>query len=52
LHTLVLAHLSKKTNTEALALEAAHTALARAGLNGKVRVIVAQQHEALEPIAV
>ncbi len=52
LHTLVLAHLSKKTNTEALALEAAHAALARAGLDGKVRVIVAQQHAALEPIAV
>jgi phosphoribosyl 1,2-cyclic phosphodiesterase len=52
LHTLVLAHLSQKTNTEALALEAAHAALARAGLDGMVRVIVAQQHEALEPIAV
>jgi phosphoribosyl 1,2-cyclic phosphodiesterase len=52
LHTLVLAHLSKKTNTEALALEAAHAALARVGLDGKVRVIVAQQHEALESIAV
>jgi phosphoribosyl 1,2-cyclic phosphodiesterase len=52
LHTLVLAHLSQKTNTEALALEAAHQALVRAGLDGRIRVIVAQQHSALEPIAV
>lgn len=52
LHTLVLAHLSKKTNTEALALESAHAALARLGLSDKVRVIVAQQDRALEPIAV
>lgn len=52
LHTLVLAHLSQKTNTRELALEAAHNALARLGLTSQVRVIVAEQHEALEPIAV
>jgi phosphoribosyl 1,2-cyclic phosphodiesterase len=52
LHTLVLAHLSQKTNTRALALESAHAALVRAGLEGRIRVIVAEQHAALEPIAV
>jgi len=52
LHTLVLAHLSSKTNTRELALAAAHGALERLGLTSKVRVIVADQHGALEPIAV
>ncbi len=52
LHTLVLAHLSSKTNTRELALEAAHGMLQHLGLASRVRVIVAEQHEALEPIAV
>jgi phosphoribosyl 1,2-cyclic phosphodiesterase len=52
LHTLVLAHLSQKTNTRELALEAANTTLARLGLTSRVRVIVAEQHEALESLAV
>lgn len=52
LHTLVLAHLSQKTNTRELALEAAHGMLEHLGLAGAVRVIVAEQHEALEPITV
>ncbi len=44
LHTLVLAHLSLKTNRPELALEVAHATLARLGL-GHVRVLVASQHE-------
>jgi phosphoribosyl 1,2-cyclic phosphodiesterase len=51
LHTLVLAHLSQKTNTESLALEAAHGVLQRLGMT-HVRVLVAQQHVALESVAV
>lgn len=51
LHTLVLAHLSQKTNTEALALEEAHGALERLGLS-RVRVLVARQHAALESLTV
>ena len=52
LHTLVLAHLSAKTNTRDLALEAAHGALARLGLSSQVRVLVASQHEPLENLEV
>jgi phosphoribosyl 1,2-cyclic phosphodiesterase len=52
LHTLILAHLSQKTNTRELALEAAQTTLARLGLTSRVRLIVAEQHVALESIAV
>jgi phosphoribosyl 1,2-cyclic phosphodiesterase len=44
LHTLVLAHLSLRTNEPALALAAAHGALARIGRED-VRVLVAAQHE-------
>lgn len=44
LHTLVLAHLSKKTNTPELALAAARGALARLGLE-HVEVLVASQDE-------
>jgi phosphoribosyl 1,2-cyclic phosphodiesterase len=52
LHTLVLAHLSTKTNRPELALEAAHAALERLGLLGRVRVVVARQDEPLECLAV
>lgn len=44
LHTLVLAHLSKKTNTEARAEEAARRTLSTLGLD-HVRVLVASQDE-------
>lgn len=44
LHTLVLAHLSKKTNRVELALEAARSTLERLGL-GHVAVLVASQDE-------
>jgi phosphoribosyl 1,2-cyclic phosphodiesterase len=44
LHTLVLAHLSLKTNRPELALEVAVKTLERLGL-GHVRVLVASQHE-------
>ncbi|MBK7644120.1 MAG: hypothetical protein IPJ19_13915 [Planctomycetes bacterium] len=44
LHTLVIAHLSKKTNAPARALEAARTELERAGL-GHVRTLIASQEE-------
>ena len=43
LHTLVVAHVSQKTNTAALAEEAARTKLAELGL-GHVHVEVASQH--------
>lgn len=52
LHTLVLAHLSKKTNRAEIALETAHSALARLGLDGRVRVVVASQDEAGETLEV
>ena len=52
LHTLVLAHLSRKTNTPELALAAARGALARLGLDGRVRVLVAGQDEPLESLEV
>jgi phosphoribosyl 1,2-cyclic phosphodiesterase len=45
LHTLVLAHLSKKTNTPELALAAARATLERLGLAQRVRVLVADQDE-------
>jgi phosphoribosyl 1,2-cyclic phosphodiesterase len=51
LHTLVLAHLSKKTNRPELALEAAHATLDRLGL-AHVRVLVASQDEIGEDLAV
>jgi phosphoribosyl 1,2-cyclic phosphodiesterase len=46
LHTLVLAHLSKKTNHPDRALEAARGVLCRLGLEERVRVLVASQDEA------
>lgn len=51
LHTLVLAHLSKKTNLPELALASAHATLDRLGL-AHVRVLVASQHEVGESLAV
>jgi phosphoribosyl 1,2-cyclic phosphodiesterase len=51
LHTLVLAHLSKKTNRPELALDAAHATLDRLGLS-HVRVLVASQDEIGEDLAV
>lgn len=51
LHTLVLAHLSQKTNLPERALEAAQAALAEAGL-GHVRVLVARQDEIGDEIEV
>jgi len=44
LHTLILAHLSKKTNTPELALAAAHETLTELG-RSDIEVIVASQHE-------
>lgn len=52
LHTLVLAHLSKKTNTAELALATAHATLERLGLASRVRVLVASQDEIGESLAV
>jgi phosphoribosyl 1,2-cyclic phosphodiesterase len=52
LHTLVLAHLSKKNNRPELALAAANGALARLGLAGKVRVLVGSQEQPLESLEV
>lgn len=52
LHTLVLAHLSAKTNAPELALAAAHGALERLGLTSRVRVVVASQHEVGESLLV
>ncbi|MBI5364369.1 MAG: hypothetical protein HZA53_14410 [Planctomycetes bacterium] len=46
LHTLVLAHLSQKTNSPERALEAAHGVLDRLGLASRVKVVVARQDEA------
>jgi phosphoribosyl 1,2-cyclic phosphodiesterase len=51
LHTLVLAHLSRKTNRPELALEAAHSTLDRLGLS-RVRVLVASQDEIGESLTV
>lgn len=47
LHTLVLAHISRKNNTPELALAAARQALAGVGRED-VRVIAAEQHEVSE----
>jgi phosphoribosyl 1,2-cyclic phosphodiesterase len=51
LHTLVLAHLSQRTNRPELALAAAHATLERLGL-AHVRVLVARQDEVGESLAV
>jgi phosphoribosyl 1,2-cyclic phosphodiesterase len=45
LHTLVVAHLSKKTNHPERALDAARGVLARLGIEQRVRVLVASQDE-------
>jgi phosphoribosyl 1,2-cyclic phosphodiesterase len=45
LHTLVLAHLSKKTNRPEIALETAQRTLDRLGLTRQVRVLVASQDQ-------
>ncbi len=52
LHTLVLAHISQKTNRPDIALEMAHATLDRLGIASQVRVIAAPQHEALPSLAV
>lgn len=52
LHTLVLAHISQKTNRPEIALETAHATLERLGIAGRVRVIAAPQHEALPSLVV
>jgi phosphoribosyl 1,2-cyclic phosphodiesterase len=52
LHTVVLAHLSKKNTRPELALAAASGALERRGLASKVRVLIASQSEALESLEV
>lgn len=52
LHTLVLAHISKKTNRPEIALEVAHATLERLGIHGRVRVIAARQDAAMESLAV
>jgi len=52
LHTLVLAHLSKKTNTPELARAAAEATLERLGLSSRVRVLVAEQDVPGENLAV
>jgi len=45
LHTLVLAHLSKKTNRPEIALETAQRTIDRLGLTRQVRVLVASQDQ-------
>lgn len=52
LHTLVLAHLSKKNNRPELALAAANGALQRLGLASRVRVLVGSQEAPLESLEV
>lgn len=52
LHTLVLAHISQKTNRPEIALETAAATLDRLGIAGRVRVVAAPQHEALPNLAV
>ncbi len=52
LHTLVLAHLSKKTNAPERALAAANAVLERLGLASRVKVVVASQDEVGAPIDV
>jgi phosphoribosyl 1,2-cyclic phosphodiesterase len=51
LHTLVLAHISKKCNTPELAIEVARRTLEELGMN-HVRVIAASQHEVGENLEV
>lgn len=51
LHTLVLAHISKKNNSPELALEVAHRTLEELGMP-HVRVIAAAQHEVGENLEV
>lgn len=51
LHTLVLAHISQKTNRPEIALTVARATLDRLGL-AHVRVLVASQHEIGESLAV
>lgn len=51
LHTVVLAHLSEKNNTPELARAAAQTALDELG-RSDVRLVIAQQHRALDPLEV
>tara|TARA_R110002072_G_scaffold159220_7_gene310296 strand:+ start:2430 stop:3212 length:783 start_codon:yes stop_codon:yes gene_type:complete len=51
LHTLILAHLSEKNNTPQVAAEAARHTLSEMGLD-HVRVLIADQHQILEPIDV
>lgn len=52
LHTLVLAHLSKKTNAPELALEAATAVIERLGLASQVKIVIASQDELGEAIDV
>lgn len=52
LHTLVLAHLSQKTNRPEIALEMAQRTLEKLGIANRVRVVLARQDAALEPIEV
>jgi phosphoribosyl 1,2-cyclic phosphodiesterase len=52
LHTVVLAHLSRKNNRPELALGAANAVLERLGLAAKVRILVGKQEEPLESLEV
>ncbi|MBL8863432.1 MAG: MBL fold metallo-hydrolase [Planctomycetes bacterium] len=52
LHTVIVAHVSKKTNRPELARAAAAGTLERLGLAGRVRLLVASQDEALESVEV
>lgn len=52
LHTLILAHISQKTNRPDIALETAHRTLDRLGIAQRVRVVAAPQHEALPNLPV
>jgi phosphoribosyl 1,2-cyclic phosphodiesterase len=51
LHTLVIAHISQKTNLPEIARECAQAALLRLGLS-HVRVLLAEQHQILPAIEV
>ncbi len=52
LHTLVIAHVSKKTNEPRIAEATATSTLERLGLANRVRVLLARQDAALESLAV
>jgi len=52
LHTLLIAHISKKTNRPEIALATAHATLDRLGIASRVRVIVASQEEIGESLEV